>query len=212
MTRKTVAATLCCVTAVATVAVAPTASPAARTAPVPPAAGTEGGTVLPSRVALTDGTADVWVIGPGEDDWNPFGAKPTVDVTRGVLKHGRDAVRATVRLQDLQRRGLQSVVLRIGSPNPFRRADVWFGPDDRDGFVELRNRDYQLKACPGLGHSVDYAEDRVTVRVPRRCLGDPDWVRLKVAAFLFREWTTLSDNPHNAGPVPRYTEQLYPPQ
>jgi hypothetical protein len=163
-----------------------------------------------SEVTLADTTKDVWVIGPGEDDWDPYGAKPAVDVTRAVLRHHAHAVTATMWFVDLHRVGLQDMLVKMRTPDLFRRADLWFGPDDRDGRLELRNRDYELMRCAGLRHDVDYGRDRVHVRVPRSCLGDPEQVRVKAWAFLFREWSELADNPYNAGPKPEFTEPLVP--
>lgn len=34
--------------------------------------------------------------------------------------------------------------------------------------------------CPGLAHTLDYERNVVTLRVPRSCVGNPAWVRLRV--------------------------------
>jgi hypothetical protein len=59
----------------------------------------------------------VWVIGPGEDDWDPYGAKLAVDVTRAVLRHRAHAVTATMWFVDLHRVALADNPYNAG-PKP----------------------------------------------------------------------------------------------
>ena len=55
--------------------------------------------------------------------------------------------------------------------------------------------------CPGLGHDIDYAAETVRIRIPRNCIGRPNWVRVGMTNFAFTGSNTtdqqLSDNPHN---------------
>lgn len=164
-----------------------------------------------SRVTLVDATGDVWLIGPGEDTWHFFGTKPAVDVERAVGEHRSKAVTVTMRFVNLRRLRPQDFVVRVRSSEGFRRAIVSTAPGSWDGTNRLLNRAEQQVPCPRLGHDIDYGRDRVRVRIPRGCLGDPEWVRLAISAFFFRPMSALSDNPHNDGPEPTYTGRLRPP-
>ena len=70
-----------------------------------------------SRITLVDGTADVWLIGPGEDTWHFFGARPAVDVTRAAGEYRARAVTVTLHFLNLRRVRPQDFVVRV-SPRP----------------------------------------------------------------------------------------------
>ena len=163
-----------------------------------------------SRVTLVDGTADVWLIGPGEDTWHFFGSRPAVDFTRAVGAHRADEVLATMRFLNLRRVRPQDFTVRIRSSEGFRRAIVSTGPGSWGGNNRLLDLRERVRDCPGLRHDIDYGRDRVVVRIPRECLGNPTWVRLAISAYLFRPRNELSDNPHNARAVPTFTRRLQP--
>lgn len=195
---KTSAAVLACGAVVATLAAAPAS--AVQDEPV-------------SKVTLRDTTHDIWVIGPGEDEWDFFGSKPTVDIKKAVARHGADAVTTTFRLVDLRRGARpQEFIVKVKLPDGFRRASVFFGPDDRTGTHGLINVHSAEVACPGFEHDVDYGDDRVRLRIPRSCLKDPSWVRVKMQDTLWREWTTLGDSAHGFPPKPTYTRRLHHPE
>lgn len=176
-------------------------SPPAEAAPAAPV----------SRVSLVDPTGDVWLIGPGEDTWHFFGTKPAVDFRRAVGEHRANAVTVTMRFVNLRRLRPQDFVVRVRSSEGFRRAIVSTGPGSWAGTARLLDRSEHEVRCPRLGHDIDYGRDRVRVRIPRRCLGEPDWVRLAISAYFFRPMSALSDNPHDDGPEPTYTGRLRPP-
>ncbi|GAA1139094.1 hypothetical protein GCM10009606_18480 [Nocardioides aquiterrae] len=163
-------------------------------------------------MTLTDPTDDLWVIGPGEDDWDPFPhSRPWVDVTGATVRHGTGAVTATFHFVDLRPGHWQEFSLRVASDQPFRRALVTTDRTHPGGRDRLLNRAEDLLSCPGLRHHVDYDADTVRIRLARECVGDPAWVRAALQAHLFREWDAIADNPHNTGPVPTYTRRLAPP-
>lgn len=165
----------------------------------------------PSHLTLADGTDDLWVIGPGEDDWDPFPhRRPGVDLLGATVRHGADAITATLRFADLRTGRWQDFSMRVRSDRPFRRAIVTVDPDHPGGRDRLLNRAEDRIACTGLRHHVDYAADTVRIRLPRTCASGPAWVRVALATYLFRTWDTISDNPHNEGPAPVYTRRLRP--
>lgn len=162
----------------------------------------------PTRVALADGTGDVWVIGPGEDDWDPFGERATIDTVGGTVRHRAHAVTASLAFLDLRRVQSKDFDVRMRTGAGTYRAIVSTDAEHPFGRHRLIDRSESRVACPGLTHDIDYAADTVRVRVPRSCLGSPPWVRVALSAYLFRIWDALSDNPHNDGPEATLTERL----
>jgi hypothetical protein len=171
-------------------------------------AGADPTPLEPTRVALADGTGDVWVIGPGEDDWDPFGERATIDTVAGTARHRAHAVTASLAFLDLRRVQSKDFDVRMRTGAGTYRAIVSTDAEHPDGRHRLIDRSESRVACPGLAHEVDYAADTVRIRVPRSCLGSPPWVRVALSAYLFRIWDTLSDNPHNDGPEATLTERL----
>jgi hypothetical protein len=61
--------------------------------------------------------------------------------------------------------------------------------------------------CRAFSHSIGYDRNLVTMRVPRSCLGEPQWVRFHVMNY--REvdhesgYRVFMDNPHHHRPFPR---------
>ena len=161
-----------------------------------------------TSVALTDGTGDVWVIGPGEDDWDPFGERATIDTVAGTARHRARAVTASLTFLDLRRVQSKDFDVRVRTGAGTYRAIVSTDAEHPEGRHRLIDRSESRVACPGLTHEVDYGADTVRVRVPRTCLGSPPWVRVALSAYLFRIWDTLSDNPHDDGPEATLTERL----
>ena len=47
--------------------------------------------------------------------------------------------------------------------------------------------------CHGLSTKVDYVGQRVTVSVPRSCLGRPRWVKVGIATVRFADSILLDD-------------------
>jgi hypothetical protein len=58
--------------------------------------------------------------------------------------------------------------------------------------------------CPGLSHSIDYDTERVLIHIPRSCIGEPPWLKVGMANYVFRgatddDFQELTDNPHSTG-------------
>lgn len=64
-------------------------------------------------------------------------------------------------------------------------------------------------SCPGMSHGIDYSDEVVTLRIPRRCVGHPAWARFVVGNFHETRTTVAQDNPHNSDALPhRLTRRL----
>jgi hypothetical protein len=180
---------------------------------VPVTAATEEGRV--SRVVLGDPTGDVWAIGEGEDEhWESAGEVPTADVVGAVVRHGRRNVMIRMTFADLRRVEPQYYFATIFSRRQYGAVFVSAAPPRWKGRHELVDGRFHNVSCPKLSHSIDYDTEQVTVRVPRGCIGRPEWVRVGMANYMFRgetedDFQELTDNPHSTDPEGRHTRRLY---
>lgn len=164
----------------------------------PVSAGDEGG----SRVVLHDRVGDVWRVNVRTSEAVEAGRVPHVDVRRTAVAHTNHAVVVRMRFSDLRRSGRSWYWTGITvAPGEFRFVRVTSAPGRRAGRAVLLEEPGGARiACPGLWHAIDYAVDTVQVRVPRRCVGSPDWVRVNVGNSYETEPGSryhYGDNPHN---------------
>lgn len=179
-------------------------------------AGASGAEDRVSRVVLKDPTGDVW--GYGErGQWVPAGDVPAADVVRAVVRHGRYQVRMKMTFSDLRRDEPQQygayIVfsrLRFAAVYVNARPGRWQG---RHLMIVGRILvDESRVKCRGLKHTIDYATDQVSISVPRRCIGRPDWVKVGMSNFMFPAGgTEITDNPHSARGDGPMTQRLYRP-
>jgi hypothetical protein len=176
-----------------------------------------GGPEPRDHVVLVDQLRDVWQFYPGDDPGTLIGSRPTVDIVRARAWHGDTAVGMRLRFVNLRRTPHDQVLqVLVRTPDRGFVAYVSAGPDDRAGTAELmRLPSGAPVSCRGLRHTVSYADDKVVLRVPRSCVGSPDWVRLQLTELLELAGTptmspsSLVDNPHNASGVATFTPRLY---
>ncbi|WP_325116771.1 hypothetical protein [Nocardioides sp.] len=115
---------------------------------------------------------------------------------------------------DLRRTEPQSYWATIASRRQFGALLVSTSPGRFKGRHRLLDGNFANVKCPRLSHRIDYVDDRVTMSVPRSCLGRPRWVRVDLANFMFRgeteaDFQEITDNPHSAGTQGRLTRRLY---
>lgn len=132
-------------------------------------------------LSWTDGSGDMWKTYDLEE-WEPAPLHKNGDVTDVTVRHGQWAVRIEeqfVRL-DAGGGGLTFVGRIQTSAGWTRRFEVvaergaWSG----ESFLSRRNGDF---AQCRITHGIHYEDDALDVRVPRSCLGGPDWVQVTVA-------------------------------
>ncbi len=165
--------------------------------------------IRPSRVVLRDGPGDVWRLLPlpaGRDD-------APIDVRRAVVVHGADAVRVRLDLVDLRATGRQLYDVGLTTARGRGYVVVASEPDDRAGrLLGLVDAQGGTVGCPALTWDLDYDADTVEVRVPRSCLGDPEWVSVRVLVSLRIAGRAYAENPHNHRAFSEFsTERLFPP-
>ena len=168
-----------------------------------------------SRIVLVDPAGDVWSIGEGENaEWVSAGDLPAADVRRAVVRHGRNRVVVKMTFTDLRRAEPQFYWATIASRRQFGALLVSTGLGRFKGRHQLVNGNFADVKCPRLSHRIDYAADRVTMSVPRSCLGRPRWVRVDLTNAMFRgeteaDFQEITDNPHSTGAQGRLTQRLY---
>lgn len=115
---------------------------------------------------------------------DPVGDSTAVDISRVRVVH-RSAVKVSVRsAAPLAVGQVHTFWVRTGGPRSTYR--VSFRPnagfDDSLGVVRsFGQRPSRFVRCPGLRARADIFEDApVSLRIPRRCLGDPSRVRVSV--------------------------------
>ncbi len=169
------------------------------------------GDEVASRVVLRDGAGDVWIA--NSDQEKPTRVVfPAADVTRALVRHAPFAVRIRMRFVDLRRIGRQHYVVQIGTPSSVYFAQVVSSPGARRGTQRFDSN--RPSACRGMTHSIRYGDNVVSMRIPRRCLDQPRWVRVGLENTLTlnrdNRAITYRDNPHNHGAFSdEVTRRLY---
>ena len=157
---------------------------------------------------LCDGAGDVWEI----ERRLSF---PDADIRTAVVQHQGEWLDVTLNFAapiDPKAGHQVAVYIRTDSgAQPY--VDMIFGPDQHDSWLyNSAGGDFDPACSPTLNN--DLGRGRITVRVERRCLGDPRWVRVQIQhdrqgfranGNQFDYW----DNPHSNGASPRrYTARV----
>ena len=142
------------------------------------------------KAVVDDPFRDVWRVSYAEDaSWQEIGTKRNVDIDRSVIRHGGQNVVATTTFKSLRKQGDRYVagwVVRTDEGREFLVAvqaegGAWAGalvvvetnPPPVDGESESQPAVIECDAV----HEIDYSADTLAIRVPRSCLGDPEWIR-----------------------------------
>jgi hypothetical protein len=171
---------------------------------------------LPTGVVLHDGSGDVWELhfAPEGESTATRADVPAADVTRAFVRHATSALRIRMRFANLRRVGVQFYNVQIGTPRNVYFAQVRSAPGARRG---THSFDFgEGTGCRRMTHRIDYADNVVTMRIPRRCLERPRWVRVGLENSLLIEGSNgeeehvYTDNPHNHGSFSdEVTRRLY---
>lgn len=163
-----------------------------------------------SSVTLEDGAGDAWMWTPVDQEFVPTD-RAEVDVVRATVRHRGKAVVATMRFGDLAQVGEeQSFRVEITTPKRWYGSNATVSPGDWDG--RLRLIDYAQERYVNCAHdavTVDYDRDTVRIRVPRGCIGRPEWVRLTMSNEAFIDGDFYGDNPHTRVVDSTTTRRLY---
>ena len=157
-------------------------------------------TALPAAAAQTfhpDATGDVVLLGVVDDSVTPQPQWEPGDIRRIRVVHGAHRVRVRLGFHDVARRTDNSYWYRLRTPHR-RFGLIGFTAQDapRGEWFLLSGYSGDPRRCAGLRHHVDYANERVEVSIPRRCLGHPRRVRVGATATTWidaKEQTRIDD-------------------
>jgi hypothetical protein len=170
----------------------------------------------PSLRVMKDGMGDMWQMQEHEIG-TVYGAAPRQkvdDVLRVRLRHTVSTVTVRMRFHDLARVGSAhryEIVYR--TPDRKRSVELLAGPGHWSAKAYFGDT-FDTLPCRDLGHRIDYAANTLTVRVPRRCLGTPPWVRFQIRNFWWGDSVipTYFDNPHHDGlETYQFTRRVWAP-
>ena len=163
--------------------------------------------------ALTDGTGDVWTTAVAKPTRVPD--RQQADIVRFVLRHSQRAVVIRTTFAELNRQGTGTLAITQRRTNtgqvfglgldasPAKSTNRWRGKADLD-------RNGRPIDC-AVTHSIDYAANIATVRVPRTCLNNPRTVQATMAVLAGTRSDIFADNPITHGPTEdllRYTARV----
>jgi hypothetical protein len=128
----------------------------------------------PTHHRIADPTRDVYRLLE-----NPDG-----DLTSVVVRHRRTAVNVTVRLAKLRRPALFTyTMVSLRTAQDTWNTTLYASASHPAPEIYFDDSSGSGAACPAARARIDYAADVIRVRVPRRCLGNPAWVRPSVAVI-----------------------------
>jgi hypothetical protein len=160
-------------------------------------------------ITLHDGPGDVWTYSDTTSGYQPA-VQPAADVLRARVVHGRYAVRVRLYFDDLTRVNTQWYRCEIHTPG----VTSWFILEATRHHwrgIAFQDVEGEWVRVPGVDHTIDYAADVVTLRVPRTLLGSPPWVRVRLRNDLgVGGGTFFTDNPTTASTDAVFTPRLQP--
>lgn len=131
--------------------------------------------------------------------WTPTPTRVEGDITSTRVAHGRRAIWIQVRLRDLTTGSNGNFFLvSVRSDRRFRSVTIDAFPDHWDGRATTTTARGVVVGCP-VGHRLDYDRNRLTLRIPRSCLGNPQWVRVGVRSTVAGATQAYSDDARATG-------------
>lgn len=164
----------------------------------------------PTAVTLDDGTGDVWTTPVGGDRYTPAPGRRVGDVLRMRVVHRHRAVTVRLAFAELRRRGEWAHEFTLRRKAGLLYAQVESTGRRPAGRHHLWQRDGDRLVCHAMSHTIDYARDIVTLRIPRICMGVPRWVRVRNYVVHETGSVLTVDNPHDHESHPAgFTKRLY---
>jgi hypothetical protein len=122
------------------------------------------------------------------------------DVTRTRLVHGATRVAIRVGYVDLKKGGdVQAINITMATNEVRRNLQLVAYPRHWSGETEMYDGKWRDVGCRGVRHTIDYRANFMKVSFPRKCAGNPRWVKFRVVAFAqddgFFADDALSDRP-----------------
>lgn len=167
---------------------------------------------------VDDAQGDVWkgTFGPHRIHWDAAGSSLNGDIDAADIDHGVEDLTLTTTFKRLAKEkvafqpywlirtdaGTEYGTYAYAGPHMWRGQHEFFNTSDSSArpIHALRGDLPPAEGtCDTMTHRIDYAEDTVTVTIPRTCLGDPAWVKVKSVAVSSRNGSDALwvDNAHN---------------
>jgi hypothetical protein len=155
---------------------------------------------------LVDGPGDVWEpftdLDPVQHTRHPD--RRQGDILRGFIAHKQRQIVIRLKYAELDRVGRRhSINIRL---HPNKGGNHWASvhatrANDWRGVSMIETVDGSGPLDCGLSHQMDYARNRVIIRIPRRCLGNPRWIQASIEHAHLVNGRFFVDNPINHGPA-----------
>ena len=172
-------------TALGLAAVGPAGSAASPSGP------SDSAQARPTHHRIVDPTRDVYLLLENPDGSDAgFARRPHVrnaDITSVVVRHRSAAVTVTVRLAKLRRPGpLLFTIASLRTAQATWNTTLYAHGADGTPEVFFDRNDGGEVSCPRARARINFADDVIRLRVPRRCMENPAWVRPSVATVIAR--------------------------
>jgi hypothetical protein len=179
---------------------------------------TAAGTAHAESATVNDRTGDVWRVPLAESgSFSEVGSTLNGDIDRTVVDHSTDTLTITTTFARMARKKVAFqpyYVIRTDSGGEYLAA-AYAGPREWDGehmldgisasprtLPSLRGvPPTEEESCADMTHRFSYRKDTATVEIPRSCVGDAAWVKVKSLAISAkpRGERLLVDNGHIRG-------------
>ena len=174
----------------------------------PPAAAGSASRV--SEVGLGDAAEDVWLWSEGTSSWELWGRKADADVLSATVKHGEKVIRVVLTFDNLRKKRPAAYLAKIKTKKMVRSAWVEAGPGPGWGGEHKLLKGADEVPANGFEHDIDYQEDKVVMRLPRKLFNGPAWIKVMMRNDLTGN-RLFTDNPHNNSATPVYTPRIDAP-
>lgn len=121
----------------------------------------------------------------GDYQITPAPTEASSDITRSVINHRRTRLVTKVHFRDAQPRKAPVLLLLITTPTD--RYEAFYGKGQGVGggpdFELTQGFSSDQITCKGVKLSFDLDTDVASISIPRRCLGSPRWVRMRIGSM-----------------------------
>jgi len=163
-------------------------------------------------ITTTDRSGDVWALntGPGPSDHTRVPKRRQADIRRTVIDHRAHRVVIRTSFFELRRQGRYlNVAGRLRTNTGLvRYASVLAGP--RSMPHRWRGRSFLARRAGAkptdcsTRHRINYTTNRVVLRIPRTCLGNPRWVQGGFGVATLTGNQFYADDAASPGPAARF--------
>ena len=157
-----------------------------------------------------DPVGDVALSPVGTNAYIPAPNQVQGDITATRVVHGRRAIWIHIRLRELDTTGNGNFhVVSILTPSRTRTIEVDAFPGHWEGRASVTDAHGRAAVC-AVTHRIDYIRNRVLMRVPRKCLGKPRWIRVGIRTTVAGTLYVYADDARSTGlgPALRYGRRI----